>query len=290
MVEAANVRKPLNLNIDLHRGFRSWNRDQLADVENGRGGYVPNPGDTIMGVNENGLVTETVISVDYEKGTWMSQPMPGDEQVEKEMEMNVDMLGNMDSDAGAAARARLNARKVAIKTAHFIKALVLWAVFFAFLIIAAGAAWANYSMVTERASDYRECKVQVGDKVINGRREYSYKYNEVFGHRFINTGSTTEKTIIYVDGRAINVVGLYNAPERVEKSLTVGTTESYGMVDGSPEPNVVGDQQSKVSKDRWWGVSVQEGERGIQQLKPAHTYVFSSGQNVAVVDYNSFCR
>lgn len=301
MVEVADVRKPLDLLIDLHRGPRRWQENVLADVANGKGGVVPNVGDEVqcqLVVNHSVYPrTRHVVEVDYVNGVWKyadeTDGIEGlDEELDKELNkeeaMNVDMMGSLGSDAGAVARNRLNVRAAAVRAASVAKAIILWSIFFIFVAIAAGAAWANYNMVTSRATDFRECSARVGDIVLTGRREYSYKYSEILGNRLVHGDSVIENTTVNVVGGGMNIVGLYNSTEPVDKSLTTGTSESYGFTDGSMPGRRA--SPSKEPEARWWGLSMGKGEQGLQSLKPADTYVFSIGSSVAVVDYKAFCR
>ncbi|MOA36743.1 hypothetical protein D3C78_1582840 [compost metagenome] len=45
-----------------------------------------------------------------------------------------------------------------------------------------------------------------------------------------------------------------------------------------------------VKHERWWGLSIDQGERGLQTLKPADTYTFVIGKRIGVIDYEAFCR
>ena len=113
MVEAANVRKQFTVKVDRERGQTNWNPDQLCDVFTDRDGYLPNPGDTIMFKQDDVVVTETVIDVDYEACTWVTTVLPGDEDIPLDANLEQEL-----PDAGQMARTRMLAKQAAIRTGN----------------------------------------------------------------------------------------------------------------------------------------------------------------------------
>jgi hypothetical protein len=185
-------------------------------------------------------------------------PQSTEESVDYDNKMGVvdyrEILQRTRRDPGAIARERVVSRgnrvKVALVRTYLLITLVI------FLGIGGLAKYGHMQYVESgmRYSDYRPCKYE-NEKhgvVITGRRSYSYMQHSVFGFQFRDMSKVDEQTQIDVTGDSITVVGM------------------------SPE--------------NWWSLYVGPGERGIQILKPAQTYVFTSDKKAAVVNYNDFCR
>lgn len=159
-----------------------------------------------------------------------------------------------DRDPGIAARDRMKARAHTVKKVMIrTYMLVTLAVFAA---IGGSGYWGykQYMASGIRYTDYRPCSY-IDEKhgvEITGRRTYSYMQHSVLGFQFRDMRKVNEQTQIDIKGNSITIVGL------------------------TPEG--------------WWASYVDEGERGIEILKPASSYVFTTLKKAAVVDYNSFCR
>lgn len=157
-------------------------------------------------------------------------------------------------DAGTRARMKLNMRIAARKAARFTERLVLLTLFLSYAA-ALGIVYYGYTTrVTGTYVDHRECKLPLNeDYAITGKRTYTYPYVEVFGVRVVQTEQIDEVTQIDLRGQSI---------------VTVGQT-----------------------KDNWWAINNEQGERGVQILKPADTYTFvMDGDRIGVIAYKSFCR
>ena len=165
-----------------------------------------------------------------------------------------DMAKRVRRDPGAIARERIATRAQRFKTAMIRTYLLITLVIFIGIGGVVKYGHMQYVESGSRYSDYRPCKYE-NEKhgvTITGRRSYSYMQHSVFGFQFRDTSKVDEQTQIDVAGDSITVVGL------------------------SPE--------------NWWTIYVGPGERGIQILKPAQTYVFTTDEKAAVVNYNDFCR
>lgn len=157
-------------------------------------------------------------------------------------------------DAGSLARAKVQARGAKVK-----QVVVRTYVILTLLLLAAIGAgiyylYLEYSKPGKRVVDYRPCEY-VDEKQnirITGRREYSYMQKTLFGHDFRQSDNVMEKTQIDVVGNAMMIVGL--------------------------------------GGEKWWGVHVGTGERGIQMLNDAHTYIITMDKKAAVIDYTQFCQ
>jgi hypothetical protein len=157
-------------------------------------------------------------------------------------------------DPGSIARDRMNARAAQLKKVMVRTYLLITLVLFGAV---GGLGYYGYNEYTTsgvRYVDYRPCKYE-DEKTgitITGRRSYSYMQHSILGFQFRDTSKVDEQTQIDVNGSAITVVGL--------------------------------------SKDSWYSLYVDTGEQGIQILKPAMSYVFTTQKKAAYVGYDSFCR
>ena len=157
-------------------------------------------------------------------------------------------------DAGSLARAKVQARGAKVK-----QVVVRTYVILTLLLLAAIGAgiyylYLEYSKPGKRVVDYRPCEY-VDEKQnirITGRREYSYMQKSMFGHDFRQRDNVIETTQIDINGNALTIVGLDNG--------------------------------------KWWAIPVGMGEKGIQLLKPAHTYVVTMDKKAAVINYTQFCQ
>lgn len=157
-------------------------------------------------------------------------------------------------DAGSLARAKVQARGAKVK-----QVVVRTYVILTLLLLAAIGAgiyylYLEYSKPGKRVVDYRPCEY-VDEKQnirITGRREYSYMQKSMFGHDFRQSDNVIETTQIDINGNALTIVGLDNG--------------------------------------KWWAIPVGMGEKGIQLLKPAHTYIITMDKKAAVIDYTQFCQ
>ncbi|MCY1294969.1 hypothetical protein D9M70_442890 [compost metagenome] len=157
-------------------------------------------------------------------------------------------------DPGIDARERVKARAAKVKTVMMRTYLLVTLMLFTAVGGAGYYGHQQYLASGVRYTDYRPCSY-VDEKhgiEITGRRSYSYKQHSILGFQFRDMRKVDEQTQIDVRGNSITIVGL--------------TTEG------------------------WWASYVDEGERGIEILKPASSYVFTTLKKAAVVDYNSFCR
>lgn len=160
-------------------------------------------------------------------------------------------------DAGEKAANLLRTRmKKAARTAL----VRTWMIFSLVLLIAvASAVGAGYYFYQHRTvtnvTFERACKWPINDKLeVTGRRTYNFQQNELFGIRWNDAKSVVEQTRVDVAGKQMLVVGL-------------------------------------TADNKWWGYPITMGERGIQILKPAETYVFVvEGNQVGAVKYDEFCK
>jgi hypothetical protein len=164
------------------------------------------------------------------------------------------ILPTFAEDAGSLARAKVQARGAKVK-----QVVVRTYVILTLLLLAAIGAgiyylYLEYSKPGKRVVDYRPCEY-VDEKQnirITGRREYSYMQKSMFGHDFRQSDNVIETTQIDINGNALTIVGLDNG--------------------------------------KWWAIPVGMGEKGIQLLKPAHTYIITMDKKAAVIDYTQFCQ
>lgn len=158
------------------------------------------------------------------------------------------------SDPGIAARDRMKSRAAKVKTVMMRTYLLITLLLFAAVGGVGYYGHQQYMASGTRYTDYRPCSY-VDEKhgvEITGRRSYSYMQHSIFGFQFRDMRKVNEQTQIDIKGNSITIVGL------------------------TPEG--------------WWASYVDEGERGIEILKPANSYVFTTLEKAAVVDYSSFCR
>jgi hypothetical protein len=143
-------------------------------------------------------------------------------------------------------------RNAAMTIKRFVRRLMLG--FSLLLILSLGGLgyYAHATKVTGYVTDTRSCSLEIDGKELTGTREYSYPFTEILGFRLIDTKHIEETTKVDIRGESLRVVGLNNT--------------------------------------EWWTVKVGVGEKGIQQLKPAHTYTFVLGDKVGVVPYRAFCK
>lgn len=158
------------------------------------------------------------------------------------------------TDAGILAREKAKGRsfKAKVRRAwNWTKAIIL------LLLLLAGAFL--YWQYTVRKHTYvvepRICFFETADKSIRltGTRYYSYTQNEMLGYRWAHTDDVSVKTEIDVKGDSMVITGL-GGPD--------GPTSKY----------------------------VPQGERGVQVLTPATTYVVTLDKRSVVLESNKFCR
>lgn len=157
-------------------------------------------------------------------------------------------------DPGQEARVRLQnrAKKIKVTMARIYMGFTLMV----FIALAAVVYYGydQYKTSAVRYVDYRPCQY-VNEKhgvEITGRREFSYMQHSILGIQIRDSKAIDEKTQIDVRGDAMTIVGM-NGKE-------------------------------------WWSVFVDMGERGIQMLNPAETYIVTTKGKAAVIDYAAFCR
>lgn len=157
-----------------------------------------------------------------------------------------------DIDAGSVARDKLAAR-VARKTARVVKVIlaVLSAILIGAIIAVGIFTYQRHVIVTD--SYYKACKWQVGEMLVTGQRTYTTKARSIFGFNLTDTSATVETTRITVPKSGLTIVG--------------------GTVD-----------------DKWWAEVFDAGDIGAKDLKPAVSYTFVNGRNIAMVKYDSFCK
>lgn len=161
---------------------------------------------------------------------------------------------NERQDAGSRARAAL--KKRAEQAKHVMHNVYLAFSFFVLVFVAGLAAfvWQEYQKPAKIVTDIRPCyyKDPKTEVEITGTREYSYPNKNLFGFEYRQADQVTRKTNIDVRGSAMSITGL--------------------------------------SSDGWWTTYVDQGERGIQQLKPANVYVVTMGTKTYIFQDNTFCR
>jgi hypothetical protein len=170
-------------------------------------------------------------------------------------------LSESTEDAGSKARERMALsafKRAARKAALIAKVTILSGVLLALCCVGAFANWAWEHRKQAWLQDTRNCQAKVGDLELKGLRTYTYPYIEVLGYRFIDTQQIEESTKVFITGNGLSIMGLTNAQD--------GKGPGY------------------------WGLQVSDGVRDGQLLKPADTYVFMSGKNMAAVESKSFCH
>jgi hypothetical protein len=157
-------------------------------------------------------------------------------------------------DAGARAREKIKSRGSRVRRTVLTTYLVLN--FLLLAVIAAGAyyLYLEYNKPGKRVVTYKNCEFTDENQhfTLTGRREYSYLQKSLFGLDIRHADNVTETTQLDVQGTAMTVVGL--------------------------------------TADKWWGVYIGTGEKGIQILKDAHTYIVTSDKKAVVINYEQFCQ
>lgn len=124
------------------------------------------------------------------------------------------------------------------------------------LVLLAGAGWAVYNdsstVINKRVVDIRECKVNLDDVEVKGRRYYTKYYTEVLGIRFMQKKDIEETTEIHHDYTETVVVGM--------------------------------------TKGEWWRSHLTKGEPTRRVLAPTDHYVFVQEGNAVVINYEAFCK
>lgn len=299
MVES-NVRKELSMKIDVDAGPRKWRREDLYHKTNNPDGYVPNPGDVLLGEFNARGEEETLTSVNYKTGEWatLSETVAQLEESRRQADIygSREALNHVDPatlppdsfppeehkpDAGTLAREKVERRSLAAKAGGVIRWTVMWCLFLAFVAIALIAWYGKYTMVTGRLTDERMCSAKLSEEdAVTGRRTFNYSYREVFGLRIIDTKTITERTEVDIRGQAMTIVGLVGEEPIEDVAMSNNTIEGKVQERGAKHPTGA----------LWWAVDIQMGEKGIQYLKHADTYTFVVDNKVAVVEYASFCR
>lgn len=189
-------------------------------------------------------------------------------------------------DAGvrAANRIRTKAAAAARKTARITLLITVTVVVLAMIAVAGVGYYGWSTRVTGYAIDERPCSFDLQGMPLTGKRTYSYNYTEIFNFRYVDTTAVSEKTVLDVTGTAITIVGLYDA---IPKAKPKPSAEETTSEDNSA---VKAGKETATPVPHWWSISVDQGERGIQVLKPAKTYTFVAGKKAGVVEYKSFCR
>lgn len=156
-------------------------------------------------------------------------------------------------DAGIKARDLLEERSKSRNKFHrFLIALTVFLVLITVSIAGILGKYAYDTKVVGRFNDMRMCSTIVGKYRLTGTRTYSYPYVEILGYRLIDSSKILEETKIDIKGNTVTVVG--------------------------------------IDSDQWWSIYIGKGEQGTYKLKQADTYIFTSDDNVGVVDYSAFCN
>jgi len=157
-------------------------------------------------------------------------------------------------DAGRLAREKIQVR--GSKAMRVILSMYLVASLLVFFTVLGAAAllYQEYQKPGVRVVDYRPCQFvdEAQHFTLTGKREFSYQQKNILGYEFRKAEAVNEVTQLDVNGEAMTVVGL--------------------------------------TADAWWGVHIGTGEKGVQILKPAHTYIVTAGKKAVVVNYHQFCR
>lgn len=155
-------------------------------------------------------------------------------------------------DAGNRAAALMRVKAAAYRTARVLRWTLYGVVALAIIGIGALGYWGYLNKTTEYLVDTRSCLFKVGNVELTGTRTYSYPSTEIFGVRFIDTKHIDEKTKLNLNGSPLTIIG--------------------------------------QDSDKWWAVNIDQGERGVQVLKPADSYSFIMGKQVGVVAYRALCN
>lgn len=112
----------------------------------------------------------------------------------------------------------------------------------------------QYNVISRAVTDYRPCTIRFpNDEIIEGEREYSYTYTQLFGFRWNDTTTVAEKTFL-----TVNTGG-----------LTAIASDGNGA--------------SEIKK-------VEMGEVKRLELPNYPQYTFMQGDQVVVLKYSAFCR
>lgn len=161
-----------------------------------------------------------------------------------------------DTDKGSMAR-ELMEQKAEVKRLRIAR--IKYRCFFwgMILLIVTAAVLSIYGYVqrdlkTGRYSDFRECRIMVGDLAITGKRTYSYPFKSLWGNRWVDESQVEEVTTINLPGSKLAIV-----------------------IDAEP---------------KWIGYRFTDGERGTQILKAGSKYTFVTDKGMAMASYGGFCQ
>lgn len=160
------------------------------------------------------------------------------------------------TDAGSMARellehkAELRRLRIArIKYRCFFWGMILMIVTAAVLAV---YGYIQRDLKSGRYSDFRECRIMVGDLAITGKRTYSYPFKSLWGNRWVDESKVEEVTTINLPGSKLAIV-----------------------IDAEP---------------KWIGYRFTDGERGTQILKAGAKYTFVTDKGMAMASYGGFCQ
>lgn len=128
----------------------------------------------------------------------------------------------------------------------------LFAFFILTLIFGVLAKEAKDSFVSKTVVDIRSCEYNMKGVEVKGKRYYTYKYNEVFGIRFIDTSKIDERTDILHEFKGTTIIGMNDS--------------------------------------EWWSLNLGKGEPTIKTLGKAESYTFVQDGLAGVVSYDNFCK
>ena len=128
----------------------------------------------------------------------------------------------------------------------------LFALFILTSIFGVLAKEAKDSFVSKTVVDIRSCEYNVKGVEVKGKRYYTYKYNEVFGIRFIDTSKIGERTDILHEFKGTTIIGMNDS--------------------------------------EWWSLNLGKGEPTIKTLGKAESYTFVQDGLAGVVSYDNFCK
>ncbi|QXN70552.1 hypothetical protein AGENTSMITH_148 [Bacillus phage vB_BspM_AgentSmith] len=128
----------------------------------------------------------------------------------------------------------------------------LFALFILTSIFGVLAKEAKDSFVSKTVVDVRPCEYNVKGVEVKGKRYYTYKYNEVFGIRFIDTSKIGERTDILHEFKGTTIIGMNDS--------------------------------------EWWSLNLGKGEPTIKTLGKAESYTFVQDGLAGVVSYDNFCK
>lgn len=111
---------------------------------------------------------------------------------------------------------------------------------------------AKDSFVSKTVVDIRSCEYNVKGVEVKGKRYYTYKYNEVFGIRFIDTSKIDERTDVLHEFKGTTIIGMNDS--------------------------------------EWWSLNLGKGEQTIKTLGKAESYTFVQDGLAGVVSYDNFCK